>query len=262
MDDGQLDYPTFARRSEGYALRAFDELPDIYFFVKDHLLRFVFCNKAFLKTMQLDSLEDLIGKRDEDLSPSYLVERYRKDDMLVLASGARLANLIELVHNETGGYDWFHTTKFPARDENGHVIGVVGITRNLTRREAYGQQFRDLAPAVELMMRDCSRALSVEELAASVSLSPSQFRRQFRARFMTSPHQYIQQVRITVACELLSTTDLPLAAVAAHTGFFDQSHLTNTFMAQKGVTPGRFRKLAQAESRSVRAGRGTPRTTG
>jgi transcriptional regulator GlxA family with amidase domain len=49
-------------------------------------------------------------------------------------------------------------------------------------------------------------------------------------------------VRINAACQLLSSTDLPIAVIAVQTGFYDQSHLNKQFTKIKGSTPAQYRR--------------------
>jgi AraC-like DNA-binding protein len=212
----------------------------VYVFVKDVDRRFVYYNKPFPVLMGRDG-GSLLGLRDEDISPEYLVEKYRADDENVLRNGAKLQDLIELVHNEDGSYDWFTTTKFPVRSRSDDVVGVAGITRTVSRREQVGPSFLGLGPAVERIMTAFDRSPTIEELAQVVSLSPSQFSRQFKSRFGMTPHNYLRQVRLMAACNLLSVTDLTIAEVATRCGYFDQSHLTKEFLARRGMTPGSYR---------------------
>lgn len=220
---------------------AVDRMDDVYFWVKDVDRRFVYYSHPFAVLMGFGETE-LIGLRDEDVSPEYLVEKYRSDDLRVLETGEPLAEMIELVHNEDGSYDWFSTTKFPVRVTGEGIIGVAGITRNVSRRQHASSRFLGLAPAVELIMTEFSRDLSVGELARSVSLLPSQFNRQFKARFGITPHAYLKQVRLAAACNLLSASELPISEVATQCGYSDQSHLTHDFVARKGMSPGRYRE--------------------
>jgi PAS domain S-box-containing protein len=224
-----------------FLLEAIDQMDDVYFWVKDADRRFVYYSQPFAALMGYGHT-DLIGLRDEDVSPEYLVEKYRSDDVRVLESGARLAEMIELVHNEDGSYDWFNTTKFPVRILGEGIIGVAGITRNVSRRQQASSRFLGLAPAIELIMTEFHRDLPVEVLARHTNLSPSQFSRQFKARFGVTPHVYLKQVRLAAASNLLSASDLPIAEIATQCGYSDQSHLTHDFVARKGMSPGRYRE--------------------
>ena len=237
---GAPEQEAFLAASGDLGLAAMNELPDVFFFVKDVERRFVYWNLAFLTLMGLTAGE-LVGRRDEDLSPGYLVEHYREDDLKVLTTGARLVDIVELVHNVDGSYDWFTTTKFPVRDRDGAIIGVAGITRSLTKRAGVAEQLLPLTPAIELISREYHRSLSIAELAGAVSMSPSHFARLFKRHFGTSPHRYLRGVRLIAACDLLCTTDDPVSVVATRAGYYDHSHLTNDLVRSKGMTPSEYR---------------------
>ena len=154
VDAYNLQASFYDRLSRDIGLEAFDLLNDVFLFVKDSSRRFVYYNRAFQVLMNLASPSELIGRHDEDVSPEYLVEHYRRHDEDVL-SGATLSDIVELVQDSNAGDDWFVTSKFPARDDDGNVIGVVGVTRKLQARPDRPQaNVISLAPAVELMLRD------------------------------------------------------------------------------------------------------------
>jgi PAS domain S-box-containing protein len=219
----------------------FDYLPDVYLFVKDAEGRFVFTNRAFLKLVGASREDEVIGRRDPDFFPPHLCENYAKDDRAVLATGRPIVDRVELVRNPDGSIDWFNTTKAPVFTGDGRVIAVAGVTRDLKKMRSASGRFLEMAPVLETIMNEYAEPLSVRALAAKVGLSVSQFERQFKKKFGTTPRRYITQVRLKAACELLAETDLPIAQIAADTGFYDQSHLTNHFVRQFAVTPHRYR---------------------
>jgi PAS domain S-box-containing protein len=222
-------------------LQAFRWLPDVYLFVKDRERRFVYFSAAFEGMMSL-SADKLLGKRDEDLSPEYLVDHYRSDDNAVLTSGIELIDTAELVHNSRGKYDWNITSKWSIHDRSGEIVALAGVTRRLSERTEADGRYLMLTPAVELMVADLSKSVPLAELAATVALSPSQFGRTFLTRFGVTPQEYQRRVRLDAACDLLTTSDLTLAAVAAKCGYYDQSHMTNEFRTRKNMPPGAYRK--------------------
>ena len=82
--------------------------------------------------------------------------------------------------------------------------------------------------------------MSLEQLADLVQLSPYYLLRLFKKEVGVTPHIYLTHRRIMVAKQLL-TAGHSIAEVAYHTGFVDQSHLTNRFKHIVGVTPGQYR---------------------
>jgi AraC family transcriptional regulator len=83
--------------------------------------------------------------------------------------------------------------------------------------------------------------LSLTVLADIACLSPYHFSRSFKQATGIGPQRYVIQRRIELAKRLLRQTHQPLALIAQEAGFADQSHLTQMFHREIGVTPGRFR---------------------
>ena len=83
--------------------------------------------------------------------------------------------------------------------------------------------------------------VSLQQLVDLVQLSRFHLLRLFRDAVGLPPHAYLTQVRVRRAQSLLCE-GLPVAEVAARTGFFDQSHLTRHFRSIVGMPPGRYQR--------------------
>jgi AraC family transcriptional regulator len=84
--------------------------------------------------------------------------------------------------------------------------------------------------------------LSVDVLAAVVSLSTSHFCRAFKRSFGVSVHRYVMQRRVEVAQSLMLNTGDSLSGIALTCGMSDQSHLTRWFHRVVGETPAAWRR--------------------
>ncbi|HKF72799.1 MAG TPA: helix-turn-helix transcriptional regulator, partial [Stellaceae bacterium] len=80
----------------------------------------------------------------------------------------------------------------------------------------------------------------------------------FRRTTGLTPHAYLMQVRLGAACRGLRR-GLPIADVAAASGFYDQSALTRHFKRCYGITPRQFARAAAAR-RSIFANTGVARS--
>jgi AraC family transcriptional regulator len=86
------------------------------------------------------------------------------------------------------------------------------------------------------------RRADTDALARHLGLSRVQFVELFRRAQGCSPEQYARAIRLDRARALLRESPLPLAAVAAECGFYDQAHFTRAFKRATGVTPLAYRR--------------------
>jgi len=105
-----------------------------------------------------------------------------------------------------------------------------------------GLSARQLAVAREVMEVRMAEPIPLADLAAAVSLSVSQFGRQFKASTGETPHRFLMRLRAETACRLLRSTTMPIPEVATRCGFSHQEHLTRVLRAQSGVTPAAVRR--------------------
>ena len=83
--------------------------------------------------------------------------------------------------------------------------------------------------------------LSLEELASSLGVSYSTFRRAFKEQTQISPHQFHLQSRIYQACKLLTETLQPIKEIAHNQGFESVSHFSQTFKLKTDWSPLEYR---------------------
>src|ERR1700692_1021486 len=74
---------------------ALDMVPELPAFLKDNNRRFLWCSTPLARIAGFDRQQDLLGKRDEDLSPAYLAAQYRLNDERVLRRGERMIGVVE-----------------------------------------------------------------------------------------------------------------------------------------------------------------------
>jgi AraC family transcriptional regulator len=88
--------------------------------------------------------------------------------------------------------------------------------------------------------------LSVASLAAACRISARHLMRGFKAATGLTVHQYVTEVRLQRARELLEASRLPLKAIAAELGFSSPSHFSAAFVTSLGVTPSAYREQMAA----------------
>ena len=115
---------------------------------------------------------------------------------------------------------------------------AAGVTDEPSTRGTDGRLLR----VVDYIHANLDASVAMADLATVAGMSPWQFARAFKAETGQSPHQYVLERRVDYARELLAFDDMPLAQVAAASGFASQSHMTDVFRVRLGVSPGRYRR--------------------
>ena len=110
-----------------------NNIPD-YIYFKDKNRRFVRASNSFCDLFGC-SMEDIIGKKDEDLFPEEVAKETVSDDRHVIETGTPLINKEEFGESIGGEDHWVLTTKLPWRDKDDNIIGLFGISREITDRK-------------------------------------------------------------------------------------------------------------------------------
>ncbi|PST21580.1 AraC family transcriptional regulator [Rhizobium sp. JAB6] len=114
-------------------------------------------------------------------------------------------------------------------------LGAVARGATLTSRHQ-----RRLVDFIETHI---DQSLSLADLAATAGLSISHLKPLFRATFGMPVHRYVLTRRVDRARLLILSTDMPLAEIAAATGFAHQSHMTHWMRRVLGLTPGMLSRM-------------------
>lgn len=89
--------------------------------------------------------------------------------------------------------------------------------------------------------------ISPEELAVSLNMSYTWFRRMFKLYTGLAPAQYISQLKIQKAKELLTFSNKPIKEIALELGYESIDYFSTVFKRQTQTTPGEFRNLCRSK---------------
>lgn len=220
----------------------FDHLPGVSFFAKNRDFLIVSANRAFWERLDCVSESDLIGKNDFELFPAQLARKFREDDEEVMATGKPKLKIIELFFNSQGLPDWYLTNKFPVFGRDGSVIGVMGTVQSYSGGRSALTPHLQIDRAVSYIRYHFHEPVNLTDLAKRIGMSVRQFNRRFREVFGTNPRTFLIKTRIQAACEVLRSSDKPIAEIALDFGFCDQSAFTQHFRKHMGITPATYRK--------------------
>jgi two-component system, cell cycle sensor histidine kinase and response regulator CckA len=108
-----------------------DNIPDTIYF-KDLHSRFIRNNKAHCMVLGVKSMDEVLGKTDDDFFSPEHSQKTRADEDYVIRTGEQLIGIVEKVTTKDGRSRWLSTTKIPIRDKQGNISGIMGSSRDIT----------------------------------------------------------------------------------------------------------------------------------
>jgi AraC family transcriptional regulator, arabinose operon regulatory protein len=99
-----------------------------------------------------------------------------------------------------------------------------------------------ISSLVLYLQNNLESQISIEEMARTVSLSPSRLQHVFKSETGLPISKYVRQLRLEKAAELLITSHLSVKEIRTLVGMRDARHFTADFKSRFGMTPTAYRK--------------------
>lgn len=225
----------------------FEIIPGVCFFIKDLSGRLIHCNEAHRRGIfRYGSADTLYGKINHDFFPNALVNSFADDDRRVIQQGETILEQCELNITSAGVLSWFCTTKIPARNRRGRIIGLLGISRVLEPADKRFGEFDMLVPAIRYMQAHFAEKIRISSLAKTCQMKEATFRREFERFFRITPLQFLLRLRLHEACLRLSSHSDSVGEIAYQCGFDDQNYFARYFKKTMAVSPTEFRAKQNA----------------
>ena len=110
---------------------ALQQAPD-FLYVKNTRHQFVAVNEGVARFNGFREGAEMLGKTDIDLTSPERAASLMDLELKVMRSGLEMRNFEEHLVDPTGQSHWFSTSKTPIRDSDGEVIGITGVTKDIS----------------------------------------------------------------------------------------------------------------------------------
>lgn len=151
------------------------------------------------------------------------------DQLLIL-----FQRLLETVQNANPGYH---------QVISGITLEILGLIHafSIQKEQSKDQDTHLIHKAIFLLRESLKETIDMHELAVKLPMGYSKFRKLFKEVTSSSPQQYLLNLRINKAKELLQTTELNINEIAFQTGFESEFYFSMFFKKKTGKTPTNYR---------------------
>jgi PAS domain S-box-containing protein len=150
-----------------------NNIPYVVFF-KDKQGRFIRASQSCAEKCRVDNVDEILGKTDFDLFTDEHAKPALKDEKRIMETGEPIIGKEEREVWSDGRVTWSFTAKLPLRNNKGEVIGIFGITRDITEVKQREDQlitlmdnipdaiyFKDKQSRFTLINKSCARGFGV-----------------------------------------------------------------------------------------------------
>ncbi len=131
--------------------------------------------------------------------------------------------------------------------ESRELMGLSELYDITARLNGYGHydcKYDIIKPCEEYMRENVYKDIKMSDIAEKANISEVYFRRLFKEKYNLSPLEYIEEMRMSKAKEmLLSDENINITEIAESCGFFSVYAFSRAFKNMVGMSPAKFRKF-------------------
>lgn len=181
----------------------------VYF--KDRKSRFVRFSDAYKDRFHLSHPDELIGKTDFDFFIEADARRKFNDEQKIIFTGQSLFNMEEKGTYRDGRVLWVLSSKMPWYDKDGNIIGIMGISKNISKRKQIEETLVETSAMLETLLKNTTDFIYFKDR---------------ESRFVRYSHSHVKHFHLTHPDELKGKTDFD---------FFTDEHARGAFEDEQEI---------------------------
>ncbi|RUO34264.1 sensor domain-containing diguanylate cyclase [Aliidiomarina sanyensis] len=158
-----------------------------YVYIKDLNGQYLYANQQTLRLFDI-TLQGLAGKTDGHFFDLERSRALRDNDVRVLKSGETLTTEEENILKSTGESRTFLSVKKPLRDETGDIIGMFGVSTDITERKMLEKQLRQQNELLQIVMDNVDSAIFMLDEYNNLLYANKQLAEQFKLQRVGPQH--------------------------------------------------------------------------
>ncbi|WP_431694833.1 sensor domain-containing diguanylate cyclase [Rhizobium giardinii] len=173
---------------------ALTQAPDFHY-VKNRKSQFVVTNLNVAHHHGRRKSSEMVGLTDFDLYPRDMAQAFFDREQAVMSSGQPMVDYEEPYLQNGDSERWFLTSKVPLRNRQGDLIGLAGVTRDVTEKKRLVQQALDSSNLLSQAMTEMSDGLAMFNPEGKLVFCNDQYRSAFpRSGYARQPGAHISDI--------------------------------------------------------------------
>ncbi len=125
----------------------------------------------------------------------------------------------------------------------GIIMHMIGLIYSINKNQDYGSAtMQKMQEACVLIRENIYDKFTPEDIAESINMSYSNFRKSFKQYTGIAPHQYMLQLKLSKIKDLLSSTEMSIQDIAMKLNFESADYFSYFFRSKTGINPLSYRK--------------------
>ncbi|MNO93313.1 HTH-type transcriptional regulator YesS [compost metagenome] len=147
--------------------------------------------------------------------------------------------------DELTDYTWHQVTTMDLTEIENMLCGVVVHVSHELGRHRQSKEYQLARAMIEYMENHLQLNIGLQDIAAHVNMGVSSVSNIFKEETGTTVYDYLTNLRIDKACELLKDSHMKVAEIALLVGYQNENSFIRAFRKNKSITPGKFRETSK-----------------
>lgn len=143
---------------------------------------------------------------------------------------------------ELADYTWHQVETMNLSEIEEILCGVVIHLSNELGQHRQSKEYQLVQAMIQYMENQLHLNIGLQDIASHVNMGVSSVSTIFKEETGTTVYDYLTNLRVDKACELLKDSSMKIADIAQLVGYQNENSFIRVFRKNKSITPGKFRE--------------------
>jgi diguanylate cyclase (GGDEF)-like protein/PAS domain S-box-containing protein len=159
-------------------MSAIEQAPD-FLYIKTPDSRFVAANRNVVAVNGLTSVDQIKGRTDRELTDPVRAEALLAEEREIVATGVPILDKAEEIEQSDGVRHHYLTSKTPIRLGRGNIIGLVGVSRDITAMRQFESDLAESRDQLSFVLQEMSDGVALITHDGHLVLTNERYREMF-----------------------------------------------------------------------------------